>query len=227
MKRRRIVIGFLAGIGVCAAGFVPWRVTEAVQSFLNGPRMAGWSFSVGQAFWAPWKSLKMRDVMVQTPGGGKLHLVKAEFFLKPRSLFKGSFSTEWVLGEIRMDPVSWNIRSALAQEILSASPVTTGGSGILELRREEIRIERFLLTGSVLQMSGNLAVGARRQIQLHLQGDLSREILEAMQLLSSREPSEPWQPFELRLEGRIDSPRIQFESNFRSFILDQRLERNP
>lgn len=216
----------LAAVGV--VGFVPWRVTGWVQRFLNGsPRRAGWLFSVEQARWTPWSHLELDHLRIQTPGGGKLHLVKAEGMLHPSALLRGSVRTEWNLGEIRMDPGSWKIRAALAQEILSVTPVTTNGSVLLCLGQREIELEDFSLTGPVLWVKGQALFRTRENIHLHLKGGLSRTMLEAMQFVSRRTESGAWEPFELQLDGRMNSPRIRFDSNFRSFILDQPIERKP
>lgn len=207
--------------GGIAAGFIPWRVTGLVRRFLNGaPQSAGWSFQVDQARWTPWRSLQLDQVQIQTPGNGRLRVVEAKVFLRLRPLLHRRFRTEWVLGEIRIDPVSWMIRRGLAQEILSVMPVTQTGFGTLEVGPQEVRIDPFSLSGPVLQLGGQAVFGVRREIHLQLEGDLSRTILEAMQVLSSRNHPEPWQPFKLQLDGRIDAPRIQFESNFHSFVLD-------
>lgn len=211
-----------------AVGFVPWRVTGCVQKLLDGsPRKAGWLFSLEQARWTPWSHLELSHLQVWIPGGGKLHLEKAKVFLRPASLLRGRVSTEWDLGEIRMDPGSWRIRSAQAQEILSAIPVTTQGSAILHLHPREIQFERFSLAGPMLRMNGQASFRSRGEGHLHLRGDLSRTILEAMQVMSEDHGMALWQPFELEIDGGMNAPRIRFDSSFGVFVLNRSAERKP
>ena len=211
MSRRVLAAGLaVVLIAVVTAGFIPWRVTGWVQRWLDArPRPLG--FSVDQARWVPWKHLELNDVRVQAPGGGKLHLARAEVYLRLKDLVRGKVSTEWILGEIRMDPGSWKIRPMLAAEMLSAMPVATQGSVRLNGSSQRMELERLWLTGPVLQLQGAASFPSQEEMHLHLQGALSRSILVAMQVLSPRDVAEPWQPFRLQLDGPTRSPRIQFE----------------
>lgn len=227
---RRSLGGLSAAVlaAVLAAGFIPWRVTGCVQKLLDGsPRKAGWLFSLEQARWIPWRHLELSHLQVRIPGGGTLHLEKAKVFLRPASLLRGRVSTEWDLGEIRMDPGSWRIRSTRAQEILSTIPVTTQGSAVLHVHPQEIQFERFSLAGPVLQMNGQASFRNRDEGHLHLRGDLSRTILEAMQGVSEDKGMAPWQPFELEMDGSMNAPRIRFDSSFGSFVLNRPVEKKP
>lgn len=227
MNRRILSAGFaFLVLAVAAAGFVPWRVTGWVQRWLEAhPRPL--LLSVDQARWIPWKHLELDHIRIRTPGGGKLHLVRAEVSLRLKALAQGKVSTEWNFGEIRMDPGSWKIRQALATEMLSAMPVTTQGSARLNWPPREVELERLWLTGPVLHLQGAASFPSREEIHLQMQGSLSRSILVAMQLLSPSDGGEPWQPFHLELNGLVRAPSIRFESNFRSFIFDHPVERKP
>jgi len=215
--------------GTAAAGFVPWKVTVPAQRLcrLLGSRAAGWRITLQEAQWIPWKSVELADLQVQTPRGGRLHLVKVR--LRPRiwTLVRGEWETRWEFEEIRMDPRSFGIRAPLVQEILSAGPVTRNGFAVLRIGRQKLTLQEMVLDGPLLRLraAGWLAQKAQ-QAQLALNGQLSRDLLEEMNLVKSDQAApEPWEPFELRIAGSLAAPDIRFMSNFFTFAMTPQLER--
>lgn len=230
MRRRLIEVAWvllLAGMG--GAGFVPWKVTAPAQRlcrFLSS-RNAGWQITLQQARWIPWQSLELADLQVQTPRGGRLHLVRVRLHPQIWTLVRGNWETRWEFGEIRMDPRSWNIRRPLAQEILSTGPVTTGGFAILRVDRNQWTLLELVLHGPLLRLQAKGWCAERtRQAELLLNGELPRTLLEAMNLLRPDQAlPEPWEPFELRVAGSMAAPEVRFSSNFFTCAMTPQLER--
>lgn len=220
MKRRAFLsagIGLACLGGILGLGFRPWGVTSPVQRILRRiSGSAGWSFTVDRATWIPWKELKMIGLRIQTPSGGRLHLVEVKMAPQVVSLVRGELMTEWAVGEIRMDPGSWGIHRSIAQEILSSGPVSTEGTAQIQWKVWECRLDRFQLKGPVLRAKGQGWLRKGASGHLDVQGELSQGILQGMGMdLLPISPERPgWESFAFRLEGDLASPRLEFHSRF-------------
>ncbi len=215
--------------GIVAAGFVPWKVTVPTQRlcrFLSS-RITGWQITLQEAQWIPWKSLELADLHLQTPQGGRLHLVKVHLRPQIWTLVRGGWETRWEFEEIRMDPRSWGIRRPVAQQILSAGPVTTGGFAILQVDRRRWTLRELVLHGPLLRLQAEGWLAERtRQVELVLRGELSRDLLEEMNLVNSDQSApKPWEPFDLQVAGSLAAPEVRFTSNFFTFSMTPQLER--
>ncbi len=212
---------FLGLIFVFALGFLGWPVTRPAQwaaERLVG--RSGWQVSIAQARWTPWRSLELRDVKLQTPHGGRLHLVRVWIAQQAGPLPLGRWTTAWRLGEIRLDPTSWRIRKPAAQEVLSAEPVARSGTAVLEVRPAQVDLTGLSLQGRLLRLSGEGWMGRHHQAQLHLEGALSERVLRAMSLLKvSADPPEPWKSFRLELQVAPEETLLSFVSDFFSNTL--------
>lgn len=218
-------------VGGVGAGFVPWKVTASAQRLCRflGNHYPSWQVTVQEARWIPWQSLELADLQVQTPRGGRLRLVKVRLWPQIWTLVRGDWETRWEFGEIRMDPRSWGIRRPLAQEILSAGPVTQSGFAILKFSRERLTLQELLLHGPQMRLQANGWWAEKTQrAELALRGELPRTLLEGMSLLRSDQAlPEPWEPFELQVGGRVAAPEIRFASNFFTFASTPHMERRP
>ncbi len=218
---------FLAA--VLGAGFIPWQVTGPVQwLFRRCIPAQGWQLSLRAARWVPWSHLELHDLQVQAPQGGHLHLVKVDVWPRSWTFIRGRWVTRWRFGEIRMDPGSWGIRRPLAQEILSAGPVTTRGFAVLEVDRERMTLSELMLHGPLLRLRAEGWLQGKERGEVDLRGELARFLLEGMHLVPSDQSApEPWEPFELQVRGALTAPEVRFVSNFFTFALKLNTERKP
>lgn len=249
MKRMRalllgLLLAGLAAAAVCA--MVSWKVTGLVQGAVQSAAGAsGWTVEVQEAQWAPWGKLELKDVRLATAQGGRLHIEKirirpeslgggiqmARLVLAPQTfaLLKGKLTTRWELGPIRVDPASWRIRQPLAQELLSAGPVTTGGLVGLTFQENEWRLEKITLGGPVLRLEAEGWLKREQQVYLLLRGDVTRNILEGLRVTRPVDNSaaREWEPFQLLVEGAWNHPRVRFTSGFFTFAMNQPSEGIP
>lgn len=217
MRRRRIFWGGSVVLLVFVIpGFLAWPVTGPVQWVCQKfSSENGWQLTVEKARWVPWKSLQVEDLRLMTPGGGLMHVVKMWISPKPWSVWKGSLTTLWDFGEIRLDPGSWRIRKPEVQKLLSSMPVTTGGSAIVQIQPGRITVDDLSLQGPLLKLHAKGWFSGRLATHLDLNGALARSILEGMRLGDSRKGSAPfWEPFKMRLTGPLSQLKIAFASNF-------------
>ena len=207
-----------AGMGIfLLSGFISWRVTRPVRWF--GDRLmkgSGCSFTVGKAFWIPWRRLELQDVGLRVKGGGHLHLSRVNVRPVLASLPRGYLEARWDLGEVRLDPGSWNIQQPMAQEILGAEPVTTHGSAVLRVERNSLRLQRFSAEGPLLRLEGEGSFEEKGPLaRLTVTGSLHRDLLQGMGLVFEEDKSvSSWEPFQFRLEGMLSRLSILFESSF-------------
>ena len=229
IRRKRVWGVVLAGVlGLVGLGFLSWEVTPWVQRiFQDSLGRQGWVCTVGRAQWVPWSGLDLSDLRIQSPRGGRVHLVRAHVSPRISSLWEGGWVTEWDLGEIRIDPVSWRIRRPLAREILSAGPVTTGGFALLRWKPQELFLEQLTLQGPLLRFQADGWVRASRQVHGVLKGSVLRLVLEAMDLLAPQEGVSVWELFEMDLDGTWPAPALRFKSNFFTLSMNQPTERKP
>jgi len=201
---------------VILLGALPWRITGPLNQILKPiAGGTGWNFSVTRALWTPWRQLEINDLHVQSPLGGRLHIVQLKIFPHFGSLIHGHLATRWDVGEIRMDPGSWGIRKPLAQEMLSAGPVTLNGVAVVQAQPGKMTLQLLELHGPMLKLHASGWVTRDRRADLSLQGSLSRGLLESMSLMKSDSPELiSWEPFEMKLEGALARPRLSFASNF-------------
>lgn len=223
MIRRFFLVSILLTVLV-AAGFFPWKVTAPAQGLLRRfVRAPGWQLTLTQARWVPWSHLEMSDLKIVSPTGGRLHLVKVNF--KPRLWTRalGGWVSRWEFGEIRMDPGSWRIRRPLAQELISAGPVTTSGFALLEMRSPAKRtLEQLVLHGPLLRVRANGSLTDTGRVELDLSGELPRLLLEGMRLGPTDQIDPPeWEPFELKVTGTLPAPAVEFNSSFLKFALGE------
>ena len=230
MRRGRLFHpGWIVGlIGLFSLGFVSWDVTPPVRWACRrlGTAPEGWEVTVAQARWTPWRRFEVTDLKLRIPRSGRLHLVKVSFSSVPWTVVKGSLMTQWQFGEIRVDPESWGIRMPIAQEILSAGPVASDGSAVLECQFGRITLQQMILHGRFLRLraEGYLAQGQRAN--LTLRGELLRTLLEGMALVEAKQEGvRPWEPFELQVQGVLNHPQLQFRSNFFTFAMNLQAEK--
>ena len=136
--------------------------------------------------------------------------------------------TRWQFGEIRIDPGSWGIRNPMAQEMLSAGPVTTDGFAVLQCQFMKIVLQQMVLYGPFLRLQAEGYVVQGQQARLALRGELHRTLLEGMNLVESY-PKDvvTWEPFEFQMGGSLMHPRLQFHSNFFTFAMNPQVEKRP
>lgn len=225
MLRSRWPWAALAAVGLL--GFVPYPATAPVE-WLCARRIrdSGWLVSVAKARWTPWGWIDMEDVRLQTQKGAKLHVVRARVRSMPGSLFLGHFVTQWQIGEIRMDPASWGIRRPLAQEILSAGPVTTSGVATVRLEGRRISMDSLSLRGDLLRTQGQGFLDGQGRIHLLLTGQLARSLLIGMNLLrqDAAQDVRQGEPFLFQAVGTWNRPELVFASAFHSVRIQPRRE---
>ncbi len=219
MPSRKVwLLAFFGAVGMTAGlGFLAYPVTEPVQRW--GQKLiqnSGWTLSIGQAQWVPWRSLDLADLKLKTGGGGRLHVVRIHIVPQPFSLLRGYLATQWEVGEIRMDPGSWGIRKPLAQEILSSGPVSTSGTAHFSVHPNRIELERLALGGPLLSLhgEGRWLNGSRLHMAFRFQGKLSRLVLKSLNLYNGFEEGDLWEPFQGRLESAMGRVCLSFDSNF-------------
>lgn len=208
-----------------AAGFFSWPAENLFQKFAQRVELkTSWHLEVRQARWIPWRHLELQDLKLETPRGGRLHIVHVQGRPSLGSLFQGVLATHWEIGQIRMDPGSFRIRKPLAQELLSSGPVTDRGKAVLEVARGGVALSSLILTGPFLRLHARGWAGAEA-IHLEVEGQLAQQILEGMDLLKS-DRSDPlaWEPFQIRLNGKLPVPQFSFLSDFFSVSLPARPE---
>lgn len=218
-------VGLLLAAGV-GAGFFSWPVTQPLQRLCGRlSTEVGWRLSLEEARWIPLRHLEVRDLRLSVPQGGRMHLVRAWISPRWESLLQGSLSTLWDLGEIRLDPGSWGIRRPGAQALISSVPVTTSGEALLKIGPERIAVERLSLEGPLLRLHVEGWLSKELWTHLSFQGWLARQVLEEMKLVQAvgeRQEANPWEPFQMQLEGALSQPGIQFTSGFASFSFGRR-----
>ncbi|MBI3317724.1 MAG: hypothetical protein HYZ90_01060 [Candidatus Omnitrophica bacterium] len=198
----------------------PWPATRPCRWGLQAlEKKVGWSVSIEKARWIPWGDLELTDVKLLTPQGGLFHVGRAQLFPEARSLVTGALRIRLLLREIRMDPGSLGIRKPLLMEILSAGPVAEKGFVLLDVSRERVFLRRLTLQGPFVWLQGQGSVDSRA-VSLELEGAVAREPLEEMHLVGpTREIPSAWEPFSLRLGGRLQQPEFSFHSGFFSIAL--------
>lgn len=213
---RLLWVGIASGTLLLAAGFFPWPAEGLFQEFARRVELkTGWHLEVRQARWIPWRHLELEDLKLETPRGGRLHIVNVQGRSSLWPLFQEVLATHWEIGEIRMDPGSFRIRKPLAQELLSALPVTDRGAAFLEVRRRGVTLNRLTLTGPFLRLHARGWAHSLAAAHLEVEGQLAQQILEAMDLLrSDRSDALAWEPFQIRLDGKGPVPQFSFVSNF-------------
>ncbi|MBI3333260.1 MAG: hypothetical protein HYZ93_04140 [Candidatus Omnitrophica bacterium] len=193
-------IALLAGI---VLGTVSWPVTDPLNSLFHSMEVRwGWRLAVSQASWTPWRDLEVKDLKLESPQGGRFHVVDLKVLPHFGSLLKGSLATEWRLGEIRVDPGSWGIRQPALEEILSAGPVTTSGFALLQLGLDRMTLKTFYLKGPLGRVEGQGSLTRGEDVDLVMSGALARE------------------PFSLKLRGALGRPQVSFTSNFLSISMN-------
>lgn len=227
-RRGLFRLGLLAGLaGFAFLGFVSWDVTVPIQWVCHrlGVNTNGLEVTVAQAKWIPWRRLELTDLKLHLPQSGRLHLVKVTLSSQPWTLIGGHLTTQWQLGAMRIDPGSWGIHRSLAQEILSSRPVTTDGFAILEYQFGKLILRQMTLHGPLLRLHAEGWFDGGRRANLALRGELLRTLLESMKLVKSdQENVEPWEPFELQVDGALARPQVQFRSSFFTFAMDPPVE---
>lgn len=205
-------------LGVTAAGFFPWPVEGLVSRFAGDLQAkTGWQMVVGQARWVPWFYLELQDLRLKTPQGGHLHLVKVQVQPRFRTLWRGALETQWEMGEIYIDPGSFWIQRPLAQELLSAGPVTEAGRAFLKVSSKGLTLRDLVLTGSLLRLSARGSIRRSSWADLKMEGQLAGRLLEGMNLhKTDGSDLETWEPFRIHLEGRLKNPNFSFASSFLS-----------
>ena len=206
-----------AALAVGLLGSIPYPVTAPVQWLCaSATGDSGWAVSVARARWTPWGWIDLEDVRLQTQKGARLHVVRAKVRSVPVSLLLGHLLTQWRIGEIRMDPASWGIRRPLAQEILSAGPVTTTGAATVRLKGRGIFLEAFALQGDLLRAQGQGSWDGQGKIHLLLTGQLARSILIGMNLLKqdAMQAHRQGEPFLFQAVGSWNRPELLFASTF-------------
>ncbi len=225
MWRRWFRTGIGAGLacGLFSLGFVSWDVTGPVRwMFGQALRDSGrWEVQIGEARWVPWRRLEVSEVRLTSPRGGRLHLVRLRLFPKPWAWARGYLAAQCEVGEIRMDPASWRVRRPLAQEILSAGPVTTDGFAILHYRLGHLSVQELSLHGPLLRAHLSGWFNGKREAHLSVRGEVLQALVEGMHL-GKRDQLDPptWEPFELELQGKLAQPLFRFNSSF--FSMEQR-----
>ena len=174
---------------------------------------------MAEARWVPWREFTLTDLRLRSPNGGRFHVVGVRVTMDPGSLLTGRLTTRWRFSEVRVDPSSWGIHRPLAQEILSAGPVTTQGSGLLLVDLETFQLQALTLEGPILRLFAKGWMDRRQKIDVILKGAVTRRLLEGIGLMSSSESLDPssWEPFELNLRGGLTAPEVSFSSHFISF----------
>lgn len=215
MRPRFWIFGILilaAALSIAVIGSLAWDVTALLpRAAARLEAATGVHLTAAEVRWTPWKELDLKDVKIQTRGGGRLHVTNVSIQPKMGSIFRGRLTTLWQIGEIRIDPASWGIRFPAAQELLSAGPVSSHGDARIHLTSEKLAIEKLSLQGPMLQVVLQGWVSHERQGNLSLEGAFPRKLLEEMNLmLPAQQAVNPWEPFRMQLEGRISNPQIDF-----------------
>lgn len=203
-------------------GLVSWPVTRPLNWFLVGlEEKSGWHLSVSEARWIPYRVLELTDLKLKIPGGGRMHILKVSIYPRIGPILSGRLMTQWRLGEGRIDPGSWGIRRSIAQEMLSAGPVTREGEALIQMGLNKITLQNLTLQGPLLQLQAEGWMNDNHQAQLNMEGALARKLLEGMSLIKpeDRQTSDGWEPFKLHLQGELAHPEISFASNFFSVSL--------
>lgn len=217
MKRRWV----LWLVVLCGIGFIPWPMTSPLQWLCRvATQDSGWQVSVGHARWIPWQDVELTDLKVRAPRGGQIHITQVRVGLVPWHLMRGVVGTQWKFAEIRMDPASWNIRQPLAKEVLSAGAVTNQGQALLSAQWGKVILTGLTLGGPMLRLHAVGWLTETKHIQLSLDGQLSRVLLEEMNLMRPENPkTRTWEPFTINLQGALASPEVSFASNFLTISL--------
>ena len=210
-----------------AGGFLEWDVTSQVNRLAGNALNGKLTVRVEQARWAPWDSLELKGISIQTNDGGRLFVERAEMRPYFKSFLKGKWGTRWTFGEIRIEPDSWGIRAPLAKEIFSATPVTTGGFALLDLERGRTTLNTLSLYGPLLRVETHGWLADRWEGELAMKGELPRQLLEALGLeeTQSQSSSKPWEPFDLQVRGVLAYPEIRFNSSFFTVAIGPQAER--
>ncbi len=215
--RWKLVI--LIGVGSLLLG--SWPVTGPVRFFLGRvEKESGWHLSVTRAQWVPWREIQLMDVKLQVPQGGLLHV--REIQIRPRliSLLRGSLSTTWIFGELRMDPASWGIHKPLAQEMISSTPLATDAQAEVLVGTQRMTLERLSLQGPWVRLQAEGWVNRARESYIKMEGALARQLLEGMKLLEpDAQPVNPWEPFQMQMKNDPIHPELLFSSRFFSLQL--------
>lgn len=216
----------LAG-GAAAAGFIPWEVTPQINRLLAGSMIGEKAaITVEQARWAPWDSLELIGINIQSKEGGRVFVERAEMRPYFKSFMKGKLGTRWTFGEVRILPDTWGIRSPMAREIFSAGPVTTGGFALLDLERGRTTLKTLSLYGPLLRVETNGWLADRWEGELSMKGELPRKLLEALELQEPAQPAaKPWEPFDFHIRGILAYPEIRFNSSFFTVAIGPQAER--
>jgi len=230
MRRKALLFGLIL-VGVIGLGMASWSVTRPVNWWLRRfvDEKSTWTLSVAEARWIPLRNqLELRDLKLQVPGGGRVHLVRVLATPYPFSLLGGSLVTHCQLREGRIDPGSWGIRRAPAVEILSAGPVADEGIAVLQIGLNKILFQTLTLSGPLLRLQAEGWLLGGNQGHLNMKGTLARKLLEQMNLVNPEDPAaSPWEPFQFRLDGALAHPAVSFASHFLSISFKNQGEHQP
>lgn len=230
MRRKALFCGLILA-GVIGLGMVSWPVTRPVNWWLRRfvDAKSSWTLSIAEARWIPLRNqMELRNIKLQVPGGGRLHLVRVSATSHPISLLGGSLVTHCRLREGRIDPGSWGIRRASAVELLSADPVADEGIAVLRIGLNKILVQTLTLSGPLLRLQAEGWLLGGSQGHLNMKGALARKLLEQMNLVNPEDPAaSPWESFQFRLDGALARPAVSFASQFLSVSFKNQGEHQP
>ena len=228
MRRQLLLVLLLVILGVVGLGYLSWPVGHPFEWVCRWVEFrSGWRVSAAQVRWIPWRDLEFTDVKLQTPDGGRMHVVEVRVYPEMASVLRGHMTTRWQIGEVRMDPSSWGIRKPVAQEILSSGPVIAGGMAFVQMDPNRLVLETLNLWGSLLHLRAEGWLNGSRKAHLVMEGELARRLLESLHLMKPAEESAtPWEPFRMRLDGALARPSVSFASNFFSMSFDTQGEQS-
>ncbi len=194
---------------------MPWPVTAPVGWFLERTcKETGLAPMVERAVWVPSRSLDLIGLRLHPSLAGTLRASKVRLTPRWRWLALGQVRARFRLEEIR-----W--------ELGPGESVEAEGGGVLRLGWGRVALEELALEGSAVRLKGEGWLKPGRRARLLLEGDLSPELVRKAGWIETQDPSGRWEPFRLRVEGPLGSPRVEFASRFLTFSMNVPAEPAP
>lgn len=194
IKKLGVAAALLAGVG-----FIPWPVTRGANLLgLYAAHLTGWNLSVEEMVWAPWRLLQVGECRLSSPQGARLHLVGLRVAPKASWILSGRAALQVRVSEIRLDPGSFGLRDRLALELLSAGPVVTQGSALLEWNfREGLVLRELSLEGPLVRARAQGRLAVSREMDWRVDGDLDGRLAAGLRWIGPTTVQD-WEPFSIQ-----------------------------
>lgn len=210
----RLAIGALVVAAGVALGSYEWEIPWAiplVSRQIGG--WTGWSVQIGRLWVAPWAGVRAEEVSIGVPGGGRLHVRRVALRDLQWDGVRGQVRATCQMRQIHIDPGSWRIHRPSAVEWLATGPVVETLRVRLGVGRRTLEARWIRLSGRALRGHGQALWAADGTLQCWVRGQLATDVLVAMGFNRLRGP---WEPFQLKMAGKVRSPRVVFHARFGS-----------